>query len=77
MNKNVIVYETVARELYVQGEEVVVWVMLQIVMLAQQRVNQSCEVSPSTSSGAKPGHTKPVIGTKSVFKPNKPALENF
>jgi hypothetical protein len=49
---------TVARELYAQGEEVVVWVMLQLAVLAQQKGNQSCEVSPSTPSGAIPVYQK-------------------
>jgi hypothetical protein len=50
--------ETIARDLYAQGEEVVVWVMLQLAVLAQQRSNQSCEVSPSTPSGAIPVYQK-------------------
>jgi hypothetical protein len=50
--------ETVARELYSRGEAVVVWVMLQLAVLAQQRAAQSCEVSPSTPSGAIPVYQK-------------------
>jgi hypothetical protein len=38
--------EAVARNLYAQGEEVVVWVMLQLAVLAHQKASQSCEVSP-------------------------------
>jgi hypothetical protein len=41
--------ESVARELYAQGEKVVIWVMLQLAVLAQQKMGQSCEVSPSSS----------------------------
>jgi hypothetical protein len=44
--------ESVARELYAQGEEVVIWVMLQLAVLAQQKAGQSCEVSLSTPSGS-------------------------
>jgi transposase-like protein len=50
--------ETIARELYAQGEEVVVWVMLQLAVLAQPKGNQSYEVSPSTLSGAIPVYQK-------------------
>jgi hypothetical protein len=50
--------EAVARDLYSQGEEVVVWVMLQLAVLAQQKAVASFEVHPSTPSGAIPVYQK-------------------
>jgi hypothetical protein len=50
--------EAVARNLFAPGEEVVVRVMLQFAVLAHQKASQSCEVSPSTPSGAIPVYQK-------------------
>ncbi|MDR0611856.1 MAG: hypothetical protein LBG58_17245 [Planctomycetaceae bacterium] len=50
--------ESVAREKYAQGEEVVVWVMLQLAVLAQGTSAQSCPIPPSTPSGAIPVYQK-------------------
>jgi transposase-like protein len=50
--------ESVARELYACGEEVVVWVMLQLAVLAQGTGSSSCVVPPSTPSGAIPVYQK-------------------
>jgi hypothetical protein len=50
--------EAVARDLYAQGEAVVVWVMLQLAVLAHQKAVASSEVHPSTPSGAIPVYQK-------------------
>ena len=65
--------ESVARELYAQGEEVVIWVMLQLAVLAQQSSAPSCPVHPSTPSGAIPVYEKEP-SKKRCRKPNAAVL---
>jgi hypothetical protein len=59
--------EAVARNLYAPGEEIVVWVMLQLAVLAHQKAVASSEVHPSTPSGAIPVYLK---------EPSKKRCEN-